>query len=395
MARIVPHLCSIIIPVYNQVQYTNQCIQSIIHYASTVSIEIIVVDNGSTDETQETFSSFTNPDISFKYFRFTENQGFVAACNQGAIIATGETLCFLNNDTIVTSGWLEELHLYLTDSVGMVGPKLVYPRIDDINHAGYGFLKEGQKFVPLFSSLDASLPELQKDRSAVALLGACILLRADVFKSVGGFDDFGLEDIDLCLKLKLRGFDIAYRPRCKVFHYGSVTFRSTDTSGSLSRSNTEFRSRWDLTKLMDDFTNVNAEVGFSCNVISPTELSYTHKDDPGYEIYNITNQVLERGDIDAASSILKERMGESPDNKRLLVLQTNISLMQNDFNFGIEVLQKLLQLRPRYLDGYYVLARLAQLTGQHALLQDTINSIPKDEFLPFDLLTDLRSLYSA
>jgi hypothetical protein len=295
----------------------------------------------------------------------------------------------------VTSGWLEELHLHLTDSIGIVGPKLVYPRTDDINHAGYGFLKEGQKFVPLFSSLDASLPELQKDRSCVALLGACILLRADIFKSVGGFDDFGLEDIDLCLKLKLRGFDIAYRPGCKVFHYGSVTFRSTDISGSLARSSTEFRSRWDLTQLEDDFTRINADVGFSCNVISSTELSYTHRDDPGYEIYSITNQVLERGDVDAASSMLKERIGESLHNKRLLVLQVNLSLIQKDFNFGIEVLQKLLQLRPRYLDGYFVLARLAQLTGQHGLLQDTINSIPKDEFLPFDLLADLRTLYSV
>src|SRR5438477_1992385 len=116
---------SIIIPVFNQFQFTHACLASLQTIEERSAFEVIVVDDCSTDETAE----FVPRMQGVVYLRNETNSGFIFSCNRGAEEARGKYLFFLNNDTIVTPGWLTALlGTFVEDpQAGIVGSKLVYP----------------------------------------------------------------------------------------------------------------------------------------------------------------------------------------------------------------------------------------------------------------------------
>ena len=116
---------SIIIPVWNKWEYTYPCLQSILKNTEEVTYEVILVDNGSSDETPEMLRKIQN----IKVIRNESNFGFLPACNQGAAKTQGDHILFLNNDTIVTQGWLKAMSVLMTsdETIGAVGAKLIYP----------------------------------------------------------------------------------------------------------------------------------------------------------------------------------------------------------------------------------------------------------------------------
>ena len=105
---------SIIIPVYNRLEFTQKCLDSIFKYGSRYDFEIIVVDNASSDGTKEFLGGLPEKVIAVHN---KENLGFAKACNLGAKRATGEYLLFLNNDTIVTRHWMDVLVKELDENV--------------------------------------------------------------------------------------------------------------------------------------------------------------------------------------------------------------------------------------------------------------------------------------
>ena len=116
---------SIIIPAWNHWDYTYRCLQSVLANTEGVAYEVIVVDNGSSDRTDEVLKKSENIIV----LRNRSNEGYVLACNQGAQAARGEYLVFLNNDTEPQPGWLRGLVdvAEKDQTVGAVGAKLVYP----------------------------------------------------------------------------------------------------------------------------------------------------------------------------------------------------------------------------------------------------------------------------
>ena len=110
---------SIIILTLNKFDLTKSCIESIRRHTSE-PYELIIVDNGSTDDTVEFLQN--QKDIRAIYNK--QNAGFAKGCNQGAAIATGDNLLFLNNDTVVTENWLKNMLNVLNadELIGMVGP---------------------------------------------------------------------------------------------------------------------------------------------------------------------------------------------------------------------------------------------------------------------------------
>ncbi|MEI7463198.1 MAG: glycosyltransferase family 2 protein, partial [Candidatus Taylorbacteria bacterium] len=128
---------SIIIPIYNQKKFTKNCLESIFECGSKYEFEVIVVDNASTDGSREYLFEFATKVTTIYNKR---NEGFAKACNQGANIAKGGYLLFLNNDTVVTNNWLDILVKELdgNNKLAIVGPKLLYPD-DTIQHAGIVF----------------------------------------------------------------------------------------------------------------------------------------------------------------------------------------------------------------------------------------------------------------
>ncbi len=116
---------SIVIPVYNKIAYTSACLRSLAEHAGAIPFEVVVVDDGSSDRTQERLADVEG----IRVLRNAENLGFIGSCNAGAAAANGELVLFLNNDTRVTAGWLEALVRCLDEApnAGLVGAKLIYP----------------------------------------------------------------------------------------------------------------------------------------------------------------------------------------------------------------------------------------------------------------------------
>jgi hypothetical protein len=114
---------SIVIPVYNQFAHTLACLRALAAHPPRASFEVVVVDDGSSDDTEVSLPQVTG----LRYHRRAVNGGFIAACNDGASLARGDYLVFLNNDTIPQPGWLDAL-LHTFDEhpdCGLAGSQLL------------------------------------------------------------------------------------------------------------------------------------------------------------------------------------------------------------------------------------------------------------------------------
>jgi GT2 family glycosyltransferase len=212
---------SIVIPTFNKLELTEKCLSSI--FSNTKGeYEVIVIDNSSKDKTQ----NFLEKEKRITAVLNKENLGFSKANNIGAKKAKGDLLIFLNNDTEVQKGWLEAISRIFEEEtkVGAVGVKLLFPD-GTIQHAGLAFSEDN---IPrhLYYRDKADLPRVNKQREFKAVTAACIAIPKKVFKEVGGFDERyinGLEDVDLCLRIKEAGYRIVYQPKSVVIHHESVS----------------------------------------------------------------------------------------------------------------------------------------------------------------------------
>ena len=215
---------SVIIPVFNKWEYTLQCLQRLGENTTDVDHEVIVVDNGSSDGTAAGMAAWPN----VRYQRNAENLGFAKAVNQGARLARGRYLMFLNNDTEPQSGWLSAMVEVAEGNprVAIVGCKLLFPD-GTIQHGGVVFAYASPEPLTPFH-FDYRKPADARNRTLDlrAVTAACMLIRPEVFSSVGGLDEAfvnGYEDVDLCLKVWSAGGKIIYTPDAVVTHHESVS----------------------------------------------------------------------------------------------------------------------------------------------------------------------------
>jgi GT2 family glycosyltransferase len=144
----------------------------------------VVVDNGSSDETSIELAQYPWVEVVSN----SVNRGFAPGCNQGANVATGEVIVFLNNDTIVFDGWLDELVSSFEDpSVGAVGPRSNnvsgHQWIPDVSYRNEEPASIGE-FATAWRQAHAG-----RTSECSRLVGFCLAVRADVFRSVNGFDE--------------------------------------------------------------------------------------------------------------------------------------------------------------------------------------------------------------
>jgi GT2 family glycosyltransferase len=217
-------LVSIIIPAWNKWDYTFRCLASLVEHTSGVAHETIVVDNASTDETATALPRLPG----LRVHRNDRNLGFAKACNQGAGLARGRHLLFLNNDTEALANWLPPLVRMLESApdIAMVGSKLLFPD-GTIQHAGvvvaYGRPLPISPFHAYYRKPPAASA---RPLEVSAVTAACMLVRADAFSRLGGFDEGyrnGYEDVDLCFKVRAAGLRIAYTPESVLYHHESVS----------------------------------------------------------------------------------------------------------------------------------------------------------------------------
>lgn len=222
---------SIVLPAYNQVHYTYDCLVSILENTGDVSYEVILADDVSTDATEHIADYVEGLVIC----RNSSNQGFLRNCNQAARQAKGEYLMFLNNDTRVTEGWLSSLvDLMESDSaIGMTGSKLVYPD-GRLQEAGGIIWSDGSGWN--YGRLDdPGKSEYNYVKEVDYISGAAILLPLQLWKQIGGFDSrFApayYEDVDLAFEVRKAGYKVVYQPLSTVIHYEGIS-NGTDVEGS-------------------------------------------------------------------------------------------------------------------------------------------------------------------
>lgn len=223
---------SIIIPTRDNVALLRNCVESVERLTSYRNYEIVIMDNDSVDpETVEYLGSTRHRVIPFR-----EKFNYSRINNAGVSRAAGEYVLLLNDDTEVTSGgWLGEMlgHAQRLE-VGAVGAKLVYPD-GRIQHAGVltgvggsygpGVATHAYQFYP--SDHPGHLGTAARVTDYGAVTAACVLLRKAVFEEVGGFDEENLSvsfnDVDLCLRIRERGYSVVYTPYAELVHHESVS----------------------------------------------------------------------------------------------------------------------------------------------------------------------------
>lgn len=219
---------SIVIPVYNKWELTRACLKSLAATIDPARVEVIVVDNASTDVTPRA-CEFLGGKLfgsSFRYIRNETNRNFSGASNQGARAASGDYLIFLNNDTIARSGWYEPLleDFAAYPNIAGTGPLLVYPEKgfggELVQHLGvmvnpFFTFSHLHQFTPVASPLATQRHFFQ------AITAACMVMPRNLFMEVGQFDENyvnGFEDVDLCARLCSRGFRFTVNPKSSLIH---------------------------------------------------------------------------------------------------------------------------------------------------------------------------------
>jgi GT2 family glycosyltransferase len=249
-----PHV-SIIIPTRNQAHLLRQALVGVLGETRYPALDVIIADNGS--DGTETLALFEElgDDARVSILPLPGPFNFSRLNNEAVKKARGEVLAFLNNDvSIIDPGWLTEMvSRAVQPGVGAVGAKLYYPS-GRIQHAGV-VLGSGGVARHWFAHAPRDLPgpmgELLLARDVSAVTAACMVVRRIVFDEVGGFDaehlavDFN--DVDLCLRLRERGYRVVWTPFAEVMHHESAS-RRTDAEASNRPSRKieadYMRSRW-------------------------------------------------------------------------------------------------------------------------------------------------------
>ena len=227
-------LVSIVIPVFNKIAYTAACLRSLAEHAEDMQFETIVVDDCSTDRTSKRLTEIGG----IRVVHNGENLGFVGSCNAGAALANGEFIVFLNNDTVVTAGWLRALlDCFMQEpDAGLAGSKLVYPD-GRLQEAGGIVFRDGSGWnYGRFD--DPADPRYNFRREADYCSGAAIMLRTKFFRQLGGFDQrFApayYEDTDLAFATRAAGKKVFFEPSSVVVHFEGIT-AGTDVGSGMKR----------------------------------------------------------------------------------------------------------------------------------------------------------------
>ncbi len=225
---------SIIIPVFNQFEYTYNCLESILKNSGDIRYEVIVADDCSTDLTRELEKMAKGICV----LHNKKNLRFLLNCNKAAESAKGKYILFLNNDTQVQAGWLEPLVKLIEkdETIGMVGSKLIYPD-GRLQEAGGIIWGDGHAW-NYGNGQNPALPEFNYVKETDYISGAAIMIRRDLWKEIGGFDEryapSYCEDSDLAFEVRKRGYKLMYQPLSVVVHFEGMS-NGTDIHSGLKQ----------------------------------------------------------------------------------------------------------------------------------------------------------------
>lgn len=249
-------VASIVIPIYNCLQSSSDCVDSIYQSAGDLSFEVLAVDNGSGPEVAGWMARQGELRAEFHCLRHPQPLGFARAVNMGAAHARGRTLVVLNSDTIVTRGWLEGLHEALRSdpTLAVVSPMtnragesaMVDPAAIDLP-AGKAFEFAARRAV---SAEVLILPQ--------RLVFFCAAFRREVWRELDGlsevFDGGNFEDDDFCLRARMAGYRLGVARHIFVYHQGGATYEANriDHARTMKKNAVVFAERASAAALAAD-----------------------------------------------------------------------------------------------------------------------------------------------
>lgn len=235
-------LVSVIIPSKDQPNVLKTCIRNIRINAGATPYEIIVVDNGSTDENREVVEKYVTqlPGGRGTYIYEKQDFNFSHMCNMGANAAKGRFLLFMNDDVdAITEGFMDKLAVYAARGyVGAVGAKLLYPDDISIQHTGITETRRGPVH-KLAGSSDRYVHYYCRNRFAwnvLAVTGACLMVEREKYYQTGGFCDkmmVAYNDVELCARLLEAGYYNIVNNECVLTHHESLA-RGLDAESDFS-----------------------------------------------------------------------------------------------------------------------------------------------------------------
>jgi len=357
-------LVSIVIPVYNQLDYTRKCLDSIRQF-TFVPYEIIIVNDASTDGTEEYLRS--QKDLIVK--ANTENLGYPNSCNIGIQSSSGKYVVLLNNDTIVTRNWLENLLevFKLHPKVGLVGP---------VSNNISGFQIEKEAKYSTINSMHQFAEQINIKRKYAWMLApriafVCAVISREVINTIGGLDERfapgNFEDDDYCLRVQLAGFKTVIATDVLIHHYGSKSFKSNSVikyEERLKKNLNIFKEKWgaDPEEIWLQQKTFNRHLNLFISI--DKNLFLRNYNDAQILIGNKEyNRALEKlviaisnydGSADSDKVISKED---------LLLLTANTSMLSEEFEKAREYFEQVLSMNPISSQACYGLGEIFYAAG--------------------------------
>lgn len=239
---------SVVVLTYNNLELTKACLDSLLTQSHYPNLEIIVVDNHSSDQTPAFLTAWADGHPDRIVILNADNKGFAAGNNLGLAAASGEYLVVLNNDTVVTAGWIKGLLRHLRDNkeIGIIGPitnnigneakvSTRYERIDD---------------------MPAEAAQMTRARMGEwfeinTLAFFCVMFPRSTYEKVGGLcEDYGLgffEDDDYCRRVQRRGMRAACAEDVFVHHHMSASFNTLGAAKKqalFEKNRAIYESKW-------------------------------------------------------------------------------------------------------------------------------------------------------
>lgn len=278
-------MVSILIPNKDHVEDLRRCIESVTDRSSYENYEIIVIENNSTSQEIKDYYAAIEKHPKVKVVTYEGDFNYSKINNFGETFAEGEYILLLNNDTeVITRNWIEELLMYAQRSdVGAAGCMLYYPDYT-IQHAGIvlgmgAHRTAGHSHYKMAKENLGYMGRLCYAQNVSAVTGACLMVKKQLFEEVGGLSEdlsVALNDVDLCLKLRSKGFLNVFTPFAELFHYESAS-RGTDVTDAASKENAErydrecaiFKEKWkDVLEAGDPYFNPNFSLDHSNYVLA-------------------------------------------------------------------------------------------------------------------------------
>ncbi|MDQ3806318.1 MAG: glycosyltransferase, partial [Acidobacteriota bacterium] len=239
-----PVRATVVLLCYNKIDLTFQCLRSLLREVNLADTEIVVVNNNSGDRTKEVLSYFEGY---VRVLNMETNAGYVGGNNAGAAAARGEYLVFLNNDTVVLTGWLPALVGTADEDprVGAVGSMLIYP--DGKLQAAGGIVWQDGHASHYGSGKSPDDRRFNFAREVDYCAGASLLVRKELFDRLGGFGrayaPIYYADVDLCFGVRALGHKVVYQPLSRVIHYGGAP-AGTGLERFQATNREKFREKW-------------------------------------------------------------------------------------------------------------------------------------------------------